>query len=788
MKTKKLWLTPLAAIFLITGYMVSCKDDFSEIIVECPEVVSTNPANMAGHVSLEQVITVIFNVEMDPATLTQASFILQEEGGDPKSLKAFDISSDRINSKPNESFANTKAQSTEQAFTPIAGTVTYSGLIATFTPSNPLTSNRTYTGTIVGTVKDLMGNFLQTDYVWTFSTDATTSPTVISTDPVNLATNVDLDKTISANFNEAMDPATITASTFTLMDGATPVPGAVGYSGITATLKPTDDLELGKTYTANITTGVDNKAGTAMADNYVWTFSTGATIAPTVISTDPVNLATNVDLDKTISANFNEAMDPATITASTFTLMDEATPVPGTVGYSGMMATLKPINDLEPGKTYTVNITTGVENEAGTAMADNYVWTFSTGAATAPTVISTDPVDLAIDVLYDKIIRANFSTEMNPLTITASTLTFTFTAPTFTLTDGDAPINGSIHYSGTTASFTPFSDLPAGKTFIATITTGVENEAGTALAENYVWSFTSQYSLVVHAVNGTVNIDKEQSGYNFEDLVELTPTPADGYSFDSWSGDAAGNDNPLTVIMDENKVITANFTEIRAIDLGVIDLGTGGDLAVLTKSGISTVGATIIADHIGISPAIGNAFTGFSQTMYAGGEVATSDYVAGRMYVSDYANPTPDYVNTAISDQGTALTAAMSLTTDVIVDLCAGDISGMTLAPGLYKWGTGLLTASQGVTLEGGTNDTWVLQIPDDFTIENDAAITLAGGVLPENIFRVTSTQALFVSDVEFFGNVLPQTQISLTNGTTDYGRLLSQTAVTLDASTVTKP
>ncbi len=130
----------------------------------------------------------------------------------------------------------------------------------------------------------------------------------------------------------------------------------------------------------------------------------------------------------------------------------------------------------------------------------------------------------------------------------------------------------------------------------------------------------------------------------------------------------------------------------------------------------------------------------------------------------------------------------LGLTTDVIVDLGAGDISGMTLSPVLYKWGTGLLITNEGVTLASGPNNTWVFHISDDFTIQNDAIITLTGGAQAGNIYWITSTQALLGSNVNFSGNILVQTLISITDGTTVTGRLLSQTGVSLDASIVTKP
>jgi uncharacterized repeat protein (TIGR02543 family) len=658
MKTKRLWLGTLASLFLLTAFMSSCKDENVEVIGVCPLVISTSPTDMAINVPLDQIITATFNEAMNPQSFTQATFIVESGAA-----------------KKKESNKSSETQENSKDVAPVSGTISYSGVVATFTPSNPLVDNTTYLCRILASVNDLMGNALEIDYVWSFSTGATIVPSVISTDPLNLATGVALDKVISANFSVPMDPATITSSTFTVMDGTTSIVGTVSYSGTTATFTPTSELPTEKIFTATITTGAKNVDGIALVEDYVWSFSTGATDFPTVISTDPVDLDIDVEFNKVISANFSTAMDPATINTSTFILMDGTNSIPGTVDYSG-----------------------------------------------------------------------------------------------------------------TTATFTPTSDLPAGITVTATITTGAENEEGTPLATDFVWSFTTQYSLTVNAENGTVLLDPEQVGYNFEDIVELTATANDGYSFDSWSGDATGNDNPLLVTMDGNKVITANFTENPAIGPGQVDLGTAGDFAILAKTGISTINTTLITGHIGVSPATATAITGFSQTMDASAEFSTSIYVVGNIYAADYAPPTPTYISTAISDQETAFTAAMGLTTDVIVDLGAGDISGMTLVPGLYKWGTGLLITNQGVTLEGGPKDTWVFQIADDFTIQNNASITLAGGALAENIFWITSTQALLGSNVVFHGNILAQTLISLTDGTTVTGRLLSQSAVTLDASTVTMP
>jgi len=355
MKTNKLWITALATLFLAVFISGCKKDTFVAKDGVCPLVISTIPLNLATGVPLDMTITATFNEPMDPATITPASFSLQTGA---KGLVALE------------------------------GALTYDGNSATmsFKPSSKLVGGTTYSATIATTVKDLAGNALQTPYVWTFSTGATISPIVVSTDPANNATGVLLNKTVTASFNQAMDPLSLTATTFTIKQGVTPVTGTISYSGTTVSFKPTAVLVSNTVYTGTITTGAKNTGGTTMANNYVWNFTTGTVTAPKVNSTDPLNLATSVALNKVISAVFSEAMNPLTITTSSYTLMLGTTPVAGTVTYAGTTATFTPTGGLISGNTYTATITTIAKtaSAAGTPLANNYVWTFNTGAPLGP--------------------------------------------------------------------------------------------------------------------------------------------------------------------------------------------------------------------------------------------------------------------------------------------------------------------------------------------------------------------------------------------------------------------
>jgi uncharacterized protein (TIGR03437 family) len=334
---------------------------------------------------------------------------------------------------------------------------------------------------------------------------APTAPTVTSTVPANGAVGVPVANKISATFSTAMNPSTITASTFTLTEGAAPVSGAVTYVGTTATFAPASPLAPGKTFTGTITTGARDTAGNALASQYTWTFTTGTTTnvnPPTVISTTPATGAVGVAIGNKLSATFSTAMDPSTISTATFTLTQGITSVSGVVTYVGTTATFAPSSGLIADAPYTATITTGAEDLSGNALAAKYVWTFNTGSSidtTPPTVTSTIPANGALGVTVGSNVTAAFSEAMDTSTISTAT---------FTLQQGATPISGTVTYSGVTATFYPSNSLAPGTTYTATITNGAQDLAGNALANNYVWSFTTGAASTgapVISLNGTVN-------------------------------------------------------------------------------------------------------------------------------------------------------------------------------------------------------------------------------------------------------------------------------------------
>ena len=288
--------------------------------------------------------------------------------------------------------------------TPVAGTATYDATnnIAVFTPTGGIfASSTTFTATITTAAQSAGLLPLASNFVWTFTTGAstnTTAPMVTSTNPADASEGAaGINQKITATFSEAMNSTTINPTTFTLTGpGATPVAGTVAYStiGTTATFTPSTALEADTAYTATITTAAADLAGNALPSNFVWSFTTGDgtdAIAPTVSSTNPLSAAAGVGIDASVNATFDKAMDPATLNPVTFTVTGPgSTVVTGQVTYDvpDSIVTFTPASPLAASTEFTATIT-GAMDLAGNPLP-TYTWTFTTGA----TATGLSPIDL----------------------------------------------------------------------------------------------------------------------------------------------------------------------------------------------------------------------------------------------------------------------------------------------------------------------------------------------------------------------------------------------------------
>ncbi len=115
----------------------------------------------------------------------------------------------------------------------------------------------------------------------------------------------------------------------------------------------------------------------------------------------------------------------------------------------------------------------------------------------------------------------------------------------------------------------------------------------------------------------------------------------------------------------------------------------------------------------------------------------------------------------------------------------SGDITGKTLVPGLYKWGTGVLISAGGVTLSGSSKSVWIFQIAQDLTVDTGAIVHLTGGASAAHVFWQVGGQATIGTTAQMKGVILSATQIVINTGAWLGGRALAQTGVTLDANMV---
>jgi hypothetical protein len=679
----------LAVLFLFISAMLIGGCGGGGQVTSGPSVTFTFPLGGDAGVFLNTKITATFSEAMDPATINTTTFTLN------------------------------------QGVTAVSGTVTYVGVTAVFTPASNLAPNTVYTATVTTGARNPAGDALVANKIWIFTTGTaidTTAPTVSATVPLRNATVVPLNQKIAATFSKVMDPTTLTTTTFTLTQGGTAVTGTVTYTGVTAVFTPASNLAANTVYTASITTGAIDLTGNALASDYVWNFTTGDAIdstAPIVTLVDPLDGATGVPLNQTIVATFSKDMDPLTITTATFTLTQGDASVAGDVVYVvvGRTATFTPAVDLLPNTLYTATITIVAADLAGNPLAANEVWSFTTGAGpdiTPPTVTLTSPLDGATGVCPGGLtIDATFSELMNPLTITTANFTVS-----------GAP--GTLIYFPETRKvvFTPDAPLALDTLYTATITTGVKDLAGNAMAADKVWTFRTS--------------------------AVACQAPVMGF--------AAGD------ILQPYGVLSG-----LAITLA------GADLTGLRVDG-----------DVGISP--GSTCDGCTTTQVSGTiNVANAPAAAAKVaLIAAY----DDAVNRATNQCTLVAGGDLSINPPP----ACGGISDGTFPPGLYWSGTILSIPVNGtITLDAGGDANAVFIFQSESTIGSlaNSHVVLANLADAKNVFWVAKSSATIGGTTsDFAGTVIALEDFTVLTGTAMEGRALARNgSVTVqDGALITVP
>ncbi|MBY0482675.1 MAG: Ig-like domain-containing protein [Chitinophagaceae bacterium] len=774
-----------------------------------PTVTSTDPVNLATGVAFNKMISAAFSKPMDSLSATKSISITNTSLGG----------------------------------TVVLGSVTYSGTTVVFKPTTNLLPSTSYSATISTVAKDLAGTFLKSNYTWNFTTGKAPDiipPTIVSTDPINSAIGVPFNQKLSANFSEAMDPATITAANFKLANttlGGTNVTGTVLYSGTSATFTPAVLLLPNTTYTATITTAVKDLAAVSLTSNYTWSFTTGNVpdaISPTIVSTDPARFDISVPLNKTIAALFSEAMDQSTITTGTFTLANATLGgiiIPGTVNYTGVTAVFVPLNSLSPNTTYTASISTGAKDLAGNSIVSNYYWSFTTGAiidVTAPTVISTDPANNATGVALNKIIAATFSETMNPASISITS---------FLLKNGTTPITGIVNYVGVIGTFTPTSLLTASTLYTATITTIAKDLAGNSLVSDYVWTFTTGAALdiipptviLTDPLNNAIGVpvDKKITA-TFSEAMNPATISTVSYTLYNGANGVAGNVTYLnnvatfspSVILLSNTVYTATITTaakdlagnalvsnyvwtfttalpiIPPVVLGsAANFGAFGGSAGITNQGLNTVINNGGIGTTGASTLITGFHDGLTAAVYTETPLNVGNSTGG-IYTAPPAPGTATSFTIAqngLNDATTAFNSISPASKPGGTDPGAGELGGLTLAPGIYKSASGTFKITNGnLTLDamGDPNAYWIFQTASGLTVgiagpSGAKSVLMINGGLPKNVYWYVGSAATIngAGGGVMVGTILASAGVTFSTAGNAVQTVLNGRAISLNAS-----
>jgi hypothetical protein len=220
-----------------------------------------------------------------------------------------------------------------------------------------------------------------------------------------------------------------------------------------------------------------------------------------------------------------------------------------------------------------------------------------------------------------------------------------------------------------------------------------------------------------------------------------------------------------------------------------VNLGDAGNYVILAKTGISTVPASDINGDIAVSPITGAAMTGFDFVMASDGTSATSTQLTGTAYAADYTAPTPSWLTTAVLDMETAYTDAAGRPNEdaARIDLGAGDISGLTLTPGVYTFGSNI-KIDLDITFEGSDTDIFIIQTTGNVVQAANYGVTLAGGALAKNIFWQVAGEVTVGAGSHLKGVLLVKTAVNFLTGSSLDGRILAQTACTLQMATIVQP
>jgi uncharacterized repeat protein (TIGR02543 family) len=589
-------------------------------------------------------------------------------------------------------------------------------------------------------------------------------PIVVSTDPADKAVDVVLNKVISVTFNTSMAPSTINSKTFTIKQGGTAIAGTIAptSNGTIFTFTPTQPLSPFLPYSGTITTGATDTLHTALVSDYVWTFT----------SIPQVTLTANPVIGGTVAGAGSFAQTSVvTVTATpnigyVFTnWTDNGTVVSTSSSYqftiAGNRALVANFKVIPPSQFAVVLNSLpsagGTTNGSGSYNAGTSVTVTALPNAGYTFVNWTDNgAVVSTSSSYQFILIGNRSLVANFKVIPSSQFAVILSSNP---ADGGSTAGSGAYNAGSSVTVTATANT--GYAFI----NWTENGVIASTSASYTFALNANKTLVanfavntvtlnVTAVNGSVLKEPNQSAYTKGTIVKLTATPNTGYTFTSWSGDASGAANPLTVVMDANKNITANFTlaSVPPVLGSAAKFGAFGGNAGITNQGLNTV---INNGSIGTTAA-STLITGFHDgttgDIYTETPLNTGN-VTGRIYTAPPAPGTATsfaIASQALLDATVAYNSISPASKPGGTDPGAGELGGLTLAPGVYKSASGTFKITNGdLTLDakGDPNAVWIFQTAAGLTVgiagpAGARSVIMINGGLAKNVFWYVGSAA----------------------------------------------
>jgi hypothetical protein len=613
------------------------------------------------------------------------------------------------------------------------------------------------------------------------------APTVIRTSPVSGGTNVPLNKAsgttrsakvaavklITATFSTPMDPKSITTTTFTVQQGAAYISGTVSYTDTTAIFAAPNGLGPNLTYTCTISTGAKSAAGTALASNYVWSFTTVAPGTPTLVA--PVDGAVNISTSPTLVWN-------AVPGADTYRLQVSASDNFASTVYndSTRTSTSQAISGLAVGTTYYWRVNAKIAG--GTSAYSTRSFT-TIGPPAAPVLAAplnaaqNQPTSLTLSWLASTgadTYRLQVSTSSSFATTVYNDSTITGTSQAIT-----GLTVGTIYYWRVNAKNVAGTSAYSTRNF-TTIVAGLQAPLLAAPADGdtvITTSPTLSWNPSTGAATYRLQVDTSSSFattvFNDSTITGLSQPIAgltNGRTY-YWRVNAK-NSGGTSVYSTTWRFIVAPLPPPPASILG-----SASTFGLMATSAITSTGNSIINGDVSLDP--GTSMIGFPPGV-----------VNGAIHINDGVSAQ------ARIDLLTAYNSLKNLAPGTIIsagaDLGALYPSGSGgIPPGTYTSGSTMLVSTPLVLNAGGNaNAVWVFQIGSSLT--TGANVTLLGGAQAKNVYWVPTLDATIGVGTTFSGTIVSGRDVTAVTGSTIDGRILAGATtagtIALQASIVNVP